>query len=55
MGLKLLQYCGIIIIIKYIYKIIDRAVSIAVVGDRYSSREAELKREETLISILQQL
>lgn len=39
------------IIHKLIYKIIDRAVRIAVVSDRYSSREAELKREETLISI----
>ncbi len=32
-------------------RFIDRAVRIAVVGDNYSSRESELKREETLIRI----
>ena len=32
-------------------KFIDKAVRIGVVGDNYSSRDAELKREETLIRI----
>ncbi len=51
-GIKILAIIIIAYIInKIIYKIIDRAVRIAVVSDRYSSREAELKREETLISI----
>ncbi|HRS18121.1 MAG TPA: mechanosensitive ion channel, partial [Bacteroidales bacterium] len=51
-GIKIIAIIVVSYIInKIIYKIIDRAVRIAVVGDRYSSREAELKREETLISI----
>jgi moderate conductance mechanosensitive channel len=46
----------IIIVVAYIFnkiihKIIDRAVRIAVIADRYSSEEAERKREDTLISI----
>lgn len=51
-GIKIvLLLVGAWIINKISRRLIDKAVRIAVVGDRYSSREAELKREETLISI----
>lgn len=36
---------------KIMHKFIDRAVRIAVVPDRFSSKESEIKREDTLIRI----
>ena len=51
-GIKILIIITGAIILNYIgKKIIERAVRIAVVADNYSSRESELKREETLIFI----
>lgn len=51
-GLKIvLIIVGAFILDRVGKKFIDRAVRIAVDGTKYSSREAELKREETLIRI----
>ena len=36
---------------KLIYRFIEKVVRVAVKGDKYSSREAEVKRENTLIEI----
>lgn len=52
-GLKIVFILvGAYIFNKIIHRFIDKAVRIAVIGDRYSSEEAERKREDTLISIL---
>jgi len=51
-GIKILIIIVGAFILNYIgKKIIERAVRIAVVGDYYSSRESEVKREDTLIYI----
>jgi len=51
-GIKIvLLIIGVIIFNKIIYKIIEKTVRIAVVGDKHSSPEAEIKREDTLIGI----
>lgn len=51
-GLKIVFIAiAVLVINKIVSRVIDRAVRIAVVGSHYSSREAELKRENTLIQI----
>lgn len=51
-GIKIvLLILGAYIFNKVIHKIIDKTVRIAVVGDKQASPEAEMKRENTLISI----
>lgn len=47
----LLILVGAIVISKVITKIIERAIRVAVVGSAYDSKEAEEKRENTLIQI----
>jgi small conductance mechanosensitive channel len=51
-GLKIIFILlGAYIFNKIVHRFIDKAVRIAVIGDRYSSPEAEQKREDNLIGI----
>jgi small-conductance mechanosensitive channel len=53
-GIKIiLLIVGALILYKIVVKyIIEKGIRIAVVGDKYTSKEAEIKREDTLIRIL---
>lgn len=53
-GIKIiLLIVGALILYKVVVKyIIEKGIRIAVVGDKYTSKEAEIKREDTLIRIL---
>ena len=53
-GIKIiLLITGALILYKIVVKyIIEKGIRIAIVGDKYTSKEAEVKREDTLIRIL---
>ena len=51
-GLKVLLYAvGVLLINKIVERFIEKIVRIAVVPDRFLTKQAEKKREDTLIRI----